>query len=412
MERLAVVGGGVAGIVAAYLLQSKYEVDVFESGTRLGGHTNTFEVPDGPDAGTAVDTGFIVFNGDTYPLFQKFLGQLGVAWQRSDMSFGYYCERSGWAYGGHDLNTFFARRHLLFNPDFLRFACDIARFNAHCLRQLARGRISGSLGDFLRGYSASFVRHYVMPLGAAIWSAPLHDILSFPAETYVRFFANHGLLRVTRRPDWFTVRGGSYRYIEAFLRSFSGRIYLNSPVEKVWRRDSGVELRVAGESRSYDALVIASHADQALKLLGDPSALEQRALGSWRYLNNRTVLHRDVQVLPPHRRVWASWNYRRSLERLDRPTLTYDMNRLQNLKTEHHYLVTLNPVQPIACDQILGEWQYRHPQYDERALESQSLLPQLNQSRMAFCGSYHRYGFHEDAILSAVAAAESLGQSW
>ena len=251
-----------------------------------------------------------------------------------------------------------------------------------------------------------------MPLGAAIWSAPLQEILDFPAQTYLRFFANHGLLRITHRPDWFTVQGGSYRYVEAFGRSFTGRVWLGEAVEKVWRTDAGVELWVGGERRRYDAIVIASHADQALRLLADPSSLEQEALGSWRYLANRTVLHTDTRVLAPNARVRASWNYRRSAESLDLPTLTYDMNRLQRLKTHHHYLVTLNPQQPIPDPYLLGEWVYHHPQYDQRSLQSQRLLPQLNRDNTAYCGSYHRFGFHEDAVLSAVAAASSLGLTW
>ncbi|MFN8613891.1 MAG: FAD-dependent oxidoreductase [Vulcanimicrobiota bacterium] len=402
----AVVGAGVAGIVAAYLLQKRYRVELWESENRLGGHTNTFEVAEGADAGLRVDTGFIVFNGETYPLFQRFLAELGVPKQPSDMSYGYFCDLTGWGYGGHDLNTFFAQRRRLFDPDFLRFASDLARFNLTSLRQLNEGTISGSLGDYLRAYTRTFVRHYILPLGSSLWSAPLDRILDFPARTFVRFFANHGLLRVVRRPEWFTVRGGSSRYIQAFLRNFTGRVRLNSPVRQVRRLAQGFEV----EGLRYDAVVLATHADVALSQLADPSPLQQQALGVWRYLPNRTVLHRDTRVLPDNPRLHASWNYRRGHGSGRLPTLTYDMNRLQSLPTCQRYLVTLNPQAELA--EVLGQWTYRHPQFDVGCEESQSLLPGLNQNNMAFCGSYHRFGFHEDAVMSAVAAAASLGCAW
>lgn len=408
--QVAVIGGGVAGVVAAYLLQRRYRVDLYEAESRLGGHTNTFVVADGEDEGTCVDTGFIVFNGETYPLFQRFLAELGVARQLSDMSFGYLCERTGWAYGGHDLNTFFARRRALFNPDFWRFALDIARFNHISLWRLANGGIQGTLAEYLRGYTGSFLRHYILPLGAAIWSAPLDEILRFPAQTYVRFFANHGLLRLTRRPEWFTVNGGSHQYLHAFRRHFQGRIHLNSPIQQLGRGQGGVEIRLQGESRQYEKAVLACHADQALALLAQPTPAQSRALGSWRYLGNRAVLHRDDSLLPARRRVRASWNYRRHRHSPGLPTLTYDMNRLQGLRTCHAYLVTLNP--QAEPRQILGEWLYRHPQFDQAAVAGQAELPALNDGQLALCGSYHGFGFHEDAVRSAVAAAASLGVQW
>lgn len=402
----AVVGAGVAGVVAAYLLQKRYQVDLWESAGRLGGHTNTFEVADGPDAGLGVDTGFIVFNGETYPLFQRFLEELKVPKQLSDMSYGYFCEQTGWGYGGHDLNTFFGQRDKIFNPDFLRFALDVARFNLTSLGRLKRGGIQGSLGEYLRPYSRTFVRHYILPLGSSIWSAPLERILDFPAQTFVRFFANHGLLRVLRRPDWYTVSGGSHRYLKAFLQGFSGQVRLNSPVRQVRRTGQGFEV----EGRHYDAVVLATHADVALSQLAEPTALQKQALGRWRYLANRAVLHQDVRVLPSNSRLHASWNYRRAQGSERLPTLTYDMNRLQKLKTDQRYLVTLNPQNEL--NRMLGEWTYHHPQFDGSSEASQALLPQLNEDNLAFCGSYHRFGFHEDAVMSAAAAAASLGCVW
>ncbi|MBN9417542.1 MAG: FAD-dependent oxidoreductase [Candidatus Eremiobacteraeota bacterium] len=404
----AVVGGGVAGIVAAYLLQRRYQVDLWESADRLGGHTNTFVVPQGEDEGLGVDTGFIVFNGDTYPLFQRFLAELGVASQLSDMSFGYFCERSGWGYGGHDLNTFFGQRDKIFHPDFWRFALDVARFNRNSLESLRRGQIGGTLRDYLRPYTGTFVRHYIQPLGSSVWSAPLERILDFPAYTFVRFFANHGLLRVVQRPDWFTVAGGSHRYVQAFSKSFQGEVRLSAPVRRVRAVGKGYEV----EGRAYDKVVMATHADIALAQLEQPSARQREALGSWRYLANRAVLHCDDSLLPANFRLRASWNYRRGKGSDGLPTLTYDMNRLQSLSSRRRYLVTLNPQLEIPSAQVLGEWEYHHPQFDRHSETSQALLPNLNDGTIAFCGSYHRFGFHEDAVMSAVAAAASLGCAW
>jgi len=408
----AVVGGGVAGIVAAHLLQRRYQVDLLEGQSRLGGHTHTFEIPSGDDAGVGVDTGFIVFNRETYPLFQRFLQELAVAKQPSDMSFGYHCEKTGWGYGGHSLNTFFGQRDKLFNPDFWRFAADLARFNSSSLRRLEAGTVTGTLRDYLRGYTQTFIRHYILPLGSSLWSAPLARILDFPALTYLRFFANHGLLRVVQRPDWYTVTGGSQRYITAFLDRFQGRVERSSPVHRVTRRCDDFELEVAGQTRHYQRVVLATHADIALGQLSQPTAQQKRALESWRYLPNRTVLHHDTRVLSPNPRLRASWNYRRCQGSDQWATLTYDMNRLQNLNTRRRYLVTLNPQQEIDPAQVLGEWTYRHPQFDQHSEASQALLPQLNDGRIAFCGSYHRFGFHEDAVMSAAAAAASLGCPW
>ena len=410
--KVAVIGGGVAGIAAAYLLQRRYEVDLLEAGTWLGGHTHTVTIGDGPDSGTPVDTGFIVFNGNTYPLLQRFLRELDVAWQLSDMSFGYYCESSGWAYGGHDLSTFFARRRQLCNPDFLRLGLDVMRFNARALRDLKRNSVSGSLASYLRGYSGSFLRHYILPLGAAIWSAPLEAILDFPARTYVQFFANHGLLKVTQRPDWFTVSGGSQEYVKSFATSFQGRILQPCKVTSVRRDPLGARVSYAGEEHFYDRVVLATHADQALSLLADPSPQESGALGAWRYQANLAVLHSDDSLLPPFPRARASWNYRR-LHGSPSATLSYDMNRLQSLRTVRPYLLTLNPWKAIDSSRIVGEWTYHHPQYDEAAVASQQHLPALQgQQHTYFCGSYHGYGFHEDALRSGVEVARLLGVAW
>ena len=411
---VAVVGGGVAGIVAAWeLAKSGWEVTLFEKQGRVGGHTNTIVVPDGPDAGTAVDTGFIVCNDKTYPNFHRFLAELGVAWRWSDMSFGYHDEETGLQYAGTDLSGLFAQRANALSPEFLSLVAGIVRFNGPALADLAAGRLAGlTLGRYLdeRRFSVPFVRHYILPIGAAVWSTGLDGMLDFPAETFVRFFKNHGLLSLTGRARWQTVVGGSHSYLKAFLAKFPGTVRAGAGVEALRRLPSGgVEVRTAvGEPERFDRAVVAAHADEALALLADPSADETRLLGAWTYSRNRTLLHNDADLLPPNRRAWASWNYRREAgeDGTGPASLTYDMVRLQGLRTKERWLVTLNPRREPRPSSVLRELDYRHPRFDFRALASQARLPSLNGVRSTwFCGSYHGYGFHEDAVKSALAVA-------
>jgi predicted NAD/FAD-binding protein len=412
-ETVAVIGGGVAGVTAAHILQNRFSVDLFEAADYLGGHTNTFQVSSGPDQGLMVDTGFIVFNSLTYPHFERFLGELGVQRQESDMSFGYLCEQTGWRYAGQGLNSLFARRSNLISPEFWRFVFEIVHFSLlNTWKMSNNAPVQGTLRDYLKNYSPAFVQHYIAALGAAIWSTPLEEILDFPASSYLRFFANHGLLNLWRRPQWYTVKGGSAQYLRAFERKFQGRILLKHPVTQLSHNEQGVEFQAGGQVHRYQRAVLATHADISLAMLAHPTGLEQELLGAWRYLGNRAVLHQDLRQMPDNPLLHASWNYRRPLHSNQLPTLTYDMNRLQRLPTSQPYLVTLNPTTAISDDKILGQWIYHHPQFDERSVATQVRLPQLNTSNLAYCGSYHRYGFHEDAVLSAVNAARHWGIEW
>jgi predicted NAD/FAD-binding protein len=415
---IAVVGAGVAGITAAYLLQRRHRVCLLERNDWIGGHTRTVTVPDGPDAGLPVDVGFIVLNDRTYPLLNRLLDQLGVATADSDMSFGYHCRETGLQYATRDFRAVFAQRSNLLRPPFLAMLAEILRFNRTLRRALHRGELADTtLGGFLdrHRFGGFFRRAYIVPMAAAIWSAPDRDVARFPAETFGRFFRNHGLLRVRNQPRWRYIPGGSHTYVKAFLEGFRGEVRSGAPVVSVRRTPEGVRVRMAdGADRAFDRVVIACHADEALALLEDPSPQEREYLGAWRYARNRVVLHTDASRLPPIRRAWASWNVVREPGAGDDApvTLTYHMNRLQGLRARHPYCVTLNPSKPVADRHTVFETPFDHPCYTFASIGSQRRLPELNGRRGTFfCGSYFGYGFHEDAVRSGVRVAEAFGIS-
>ena len=413
---VAVVGGGVAGVVSAHeLAKAGHQVTLFEKNAYVGGHTATVVLDQGPDAGAPVDTGFIVCNDRTYPNFHRFLADLGVSWRWSDMSFGYYDRNTGLQYAGTTLSGLFAQRANLASPSFYSFLAEVVRFGWRAEKDLGRGVLTGlTLGDYLTrvGGSRALRDHYVAPIGAAVWSAGLDEMMDFPAETFLRFFKNHGLLSLTDRARWQTVVGGSHAYVKAFLARFPGTVIKGAAVESVRRSGGGVEIRAAGrDAMRFDRVVIAAHADEALSVLADPSPDEERLLGAWSYSRNRTVLHTDESFLPPNSRANASWNYRREQGEPGSAgvSVTYDMNRLQGLKTLRRYLVTLNPRREPAPGTIVREFMYTHPSYTFSSIRTQPELRSLNGVRSTwFCGSYFGYGFHEDAVASAFDAVRDF----
>lgn len=413
---IAVIGCGVAGLAAAHVLQRRHRVTVYEKNDHLGGHTHTVVIPDGPDAGTPVDTGFIVFNTRTYPNFIRLLDDLGVAARASEMSFSFTCRATGLVYAGTDLNGLFAQRRNLLRAAFLGMLRDIGRFGRRAGDDLAAGRLAGrTLGDYLAdlGLGRAFRDDYLLPMGAAIWSTPTRDMLAFPAESFIRFFGNHGLLTLRDRPQWQTVAGGSHSYVKAFAAAFRGELRPGTAVAGVRRDADGVTVRLAdGASRRFHHAVIATHADEALALLEDPTPDETRLLGAWRYNRNHTVLHTDAAALPPLRRAWAAWNYARAVDAdgESRLSVTYHMNRLQGLAAAREYCVSLNRPQPPAPGCTVAEMLYTHPMYTTEALASQAELPALSGPHHThFCGSYHRWGFHEDAVASGLAVCRRFG---
>jgi len=413
---IAVVGTGVAGLTAAWLLARRHDVTLFEKNDYPGGHTHTIVVPGGPDAGTPVDTGFIVMNHRNYPLFTRLLEQLRVPLRDSDMSFGFHDRETGLQYAGTNLNTMFAQRRNLLSPSFHRMIRDVLRFYRESPRDLNEGKLAGlTLGDYLKrgAYSAVFVHQHIIPMGAAIWSTASSRMMEFSAENFIHFFRNHGLLGIEGRPQWRTVAGGSHTYVKAMLKSFPQPVRLKSQVDQVLRRNGRVSIETRdGTLEWFDRVVIAAHADEALDLLADPSGAEERLLGAWSYERNHTLLHSDVSVLPPNRRAWASWNYARECGARgeNAVSVTYDMKRLQGLDTRARYLVTLNRVGPVAAASVVREMWYTHPVFSFEALKTQAELPKLNGERSTyFCGSYFGYGFHEDAVRSGVEVARAFG---
>jgi predicted NAD/FAD-binding protein len=414
--RIAVVGGGVAGITAAYLLGKKHDVTLIERNTYLGGHTNTIMVPEDSATEIAVDTGFIVCNPKTYPLFYRLLAEWGVALRDGDMSFGYYCERSKLGYIGPSLREFLGQYKNFLKPAFVRMIVEQRRFNRLASADLDSGVLDDlSLGSYLQRIGATeyFRNNYLLPIAAAVWSSPDAGMLDFPANTFVRFLRNHGMLTPNHQPVWQTVVGGSHAYVKAFRSQFSGELLENAPVRTVLRNANGITIQFRqGDSRSFDRVVMAAHADESLALLGDATDDEQRLLSAWSYHTNPTVLHTDASVLPPDRRLWASWNYQRksTASPLSPVPITYYMNRLQGLKCKRDYFVTLNANDSIDPATVIYSVNYTHPAYTSRSIAAQHELKQLNGNRHTyFCGSYMGYGFHEDAVASAAAIAEKWG---
>jgi len=417
-KSLAVVGSGIAGLSAAWLLRRDYRVSLFEKNDYLGGHTHTLVVEE-DGRRIPVDTGFIVYNEPNYPHLTGLFDHLGIPTQNTDMSFGVCIGEGELEYAGDSLSTLFAQRRNLYRWEFHRMLKEILRFNRQCKRLLkGDGFGAVSLGDFLdrNGYDRGFRERYLLPMAAAIWSCPTHTMLGFPAASFARFFANHGLLNLLRRPQWKTVCGGSWRYVIRLAADLQPDLQTDNPVAGIWRRPHGVELRLAdGQTRVFDGVVLACHADQALSLLQNPSERERTLLTAFRYQSNRAWLHTDTELMPRSRKVWSAWNYLAS-GREDGTTtsvsVTYWMNRLQRLQAQNDYLVSLNPLKPPRDDRVIAHMIYQHPVFDEASMAAQPRLGELQgRDRIWFCGSYFGYGFHEDALRSSVQVARSLGAS-
>jgi predicted NAD/FAD-binding protein len=415
-QNIAVIGGGVAGITAAYLLQRRHRVTLYEKNDYIGGHTHTITIPAGPDAGVPVDTGFIVFNDRTYPLFIRLLNQLGVPQLASDMSFSYYCQATGFQYASRNIDSLFAQRRNLFDGGYLHMLLEILRFNRITRRELAADRLDTlTLGGFMDRFrfGRRFRDQYLIPMASAIWSSPDADAADFPMATFARFFNNHGLLTVRDQPQWYVVRGGSHAYVKAFMENFQGDLRPDWPVKGIRRSaDAATVILSDGQTQRFDHVVVAAHADEAYRLLTDPTEEETRLLEPWRYSTNQVVLHTNPACMPPNRRAWASWNYiREAGAPAGAPVaLTYHMNRLQGLDTQRHYFVTLNPGRKIDDQHVVARLTYTHPMFTFETLATQPRLEQLNRRhRTYYCGSYFGYGFHEDAVRASVNVAAAFG---
>ena len=411
--KIAIIGSGISGLGAAYLLAPRHEITVYEKNNYVGGHCRTVEVKT-PRGTVPVDTGFIVFNKKNYPHLSSMLRHLNVPVTKSDMSFGVSIENGWLEYGTQKLFNIFAQKRNLLRPAFWRMLRDILRFNqqAHIYLEKDSTITLATCLDEL-GMGRWFRQYYLLAMGGAIWSMKLSQMLDFPAKTFIRFFDNHGLLTVNDRPQWYTVVGGSKEYVKRLTASFQERIQLNCGVHMITRGANDVTVTdVHGKSTQYDQVILACHSDQALAMLDNPTADETSIIGSIRYQPNRALLHSDERFMPQHKKAWASWVYLSDVQHNNSSamSLSYWMNHLQPLNTKTAMIVTLNPHKEPDMAAIHDEYRFEHPVLDQAAIDAQTRMDEIQgKDRIWFCGAWLRYGFHEDGLLSAVNVATALG---
>tara|TARA_R110001583_G_scaffold68686_3_gene195281 strand:- start:4853 stop:6184 length:1332 start_codon:yes stop_codon:yes gene_type:complete len=429
MKNIAIIGSGISGLTTAYLLAKKHKVTVFEKSEHIGGHTATVDV-EVTGKSYAIDTGFIVFNNKTYPNFLALLDEIDVGKQEAEMSFSVHNTKTKLEYNGHNLDTLFAQRRNLFRPKFWRLVKEILRFNKLCKQAFDSQQYNeaDTLGDFLieHNFSQFFAEHYILPMGAAIWSSSLTQMEGFQFQFFVKFFHNHGLLNIADRPQWYVIPKGSRSYLSPLCQSFSDRIRVNSDIKFITRNNDKVQLHFSdldnekgdindigdlnnqkAHVEEFDEVVLACHSDQALALLADPSSEESAILSAMPYSENSVVLHTDISLLPKRKKAWASWNYQLSADRDKPASVTYNMNILQGLNSEHTFCVTLNQRESIAPEKILREFTYHHPTFSLESIGAQQQRKQIcGQRHTHYAGAYWHSGFHEDGVRSGVEVAQ------
>jgi predicted NAD/FAD-binding protein len=408
--RIAVLGAGISGLGSAYILSQKHQVDVYERQNRLGGHART-TILEEDNKKFGVDTGFLVFNYATYPLLTKLFEQLDVKIENSDMSFGFWDKDKNIAYNGQSLGGMFFQKRNLLNLVHYKMIKDILTFNEKANADLVNNSkdLDLNLGEYIEGFGQAFKDRYILPMGGAIWSTPTDEMNKFPARTFLTFFKNHGLLGVDTHHQWLTVSNGSINYVNKIKEHIKGNIYLNSDVIKVRRlEDKVILIHEDGKESTYDKVVFAMHAPDALKMIENPTLQEIEILSAFKYKENRAVLHNDTSILYPNKKIYAAWNYTTSSENKNAVTLTYWINTLQNLKTKKEYFVTLN--EPSNINKKIEDITYEHPQFTRLAIKSQKRKDEIcGKNNSYFAGAYWRYGFHEDGLFSANELAKKLG---
>ncbi len=411
MKKIAIVGSGISGLTAAYLLSKKHHVTVFEKNPTVGGHTATVDVSL-ENNNYAIDTGFIVFNNKTYPNFLALLSEIGIDKKETEMSFSVHNAATGLEYNGHNLDSLFAQRRNIFRPKFWLLIKEILRFNKLCKTVYEQDSYQAelTLGDFLttHHFSPFFAEHYILPMGAAIWSSSLAQMEAFEFQFFVKFFYNHGLLNITDRPQWYVIPNGSRSYLTPLCKPFAKNIHVNSDIKSIERTDDGVTIHFQNTPAQYfDEVVIACHSDQALALLADANDNEKNILSAMPYKANSVVLHTDTAMLPKRRKAWASWNYQLSENKEADASVTYNMNILQGIEAEHTFCVTLNQKQAIKPTKILREFTYHHPVFSLQSCQAQQQRHIIcGQKNTHFAGAYWHNGFHEDGVKSAIEVAK------
>ena len=407
--KIAIIGSGISGNTLAYYLNPRHQITLFESNDRIGGHSHTHHI-DVFNQKVSVDTGFIVFNKKTYPNFLKLLHELKVPYEKSAMSFSVKDSQKDFEYNGTNLNALFAQRKNFINPSFYKMIREILRFNKSSIILLS-GDEEISLGDYLKreGYSDFFKKYYILPMGSAIWSSNIKTMMQFPAKFFIQFFNNHGMLNINDRPQWLTISGGSINYVDKMIKPFRKKIKLNQNIKYVERKKDHIAIHHKDRVEKFDWVFFACHSDEALKLIKSPSFHEKNILKAIPYTDNEVILHYDDHFMPKRKLAWAAWNYHIDDNANSPASLTYNMNILQNLKTEVPLLVTLNPLQKINKKKIIKTLSYAHPQYSLRSIEAQSkyhLISGVN--RTSFAGAYWGNGFHEDGVKSALDAIQQF----
>ena len=414
--KIAIVGSGISGLTCAYLLNREHDITVFEKNDYVGGHTHTHEIEyDGEEF--SVDSGFIVYNEWTYPNFIKLLDQLGVERQLTRMGFSVKSEKNNLEYAGHSLNGLFAQRSNFFRPSFMRILFSMRRFNAEARDDLGTLDPQITLGQYLtsNNYPREFIQHYIIPIGAAIWSTAPQQMMDVPAVFFIRFFENHGLLQVVNRPNWWVISGGSKKYVEKMIYDFKGKIRLSTPVKNVKRGIDSITVKFGSnglEKENFDSIIFACHSNQSLAMLDSPSKQEEEVLSAIKYQRNDALLHFDDSILPKRKNAWSSWNYLLDEDPNRAVALTYNMNILQSLKSDRTFCVSLNSGDLIDRSKVIKHLNYEHPLFTLSSINAQGRKHEVSgKNNTYYCGAYWRNGFHEDGVTSALDVCKDFGQS-
>ena len=408
--KIAVIGAGISGLVVAYLLRNRFELTLYEANDYPGGHSNTIRV-NRSNSNYDIDTGFIVYNTRTYPNFARLIDHLGVGWQETNMGFSVRDDKIDFEYSSESLPKFFSQRKNLFSARVYTLIREILRFNRGSKKYLSKNYQLTTMTDYLKSenYSEVFINHFILPMGAAIWSSNIDHMRKFPAHFFIRFFYNHGILNITNRVTWRVIQNGSIKYVKKIVHHLGDRLRLKTPVMSVIRRGDSVQVSSADGIVMYDHVVLATHSDSALQLLVDPSKDERRILGSIPYQKNTAILHTDESMMPRRKRTWSSWNFLVNRKPDEPVCVSYNMNKLQSLDAEETFIVTLNS-NSINPEKVIKRFEYEHPLFTQDAVTAQKSHERINgKNRIWFCGAYWRYGFHEDGVVSALRVCKHFG---